>query len=336
MTLDQRIDGLVKLGEILRSLSEEELTSLAESARYENPWFTTDSVKLGLSGVEKFLRKDALISWTTRYDFDPVQMRTIGLVMAGNIPLVGFHDLLCVLISGHTVQLKLSSKDSKLITYLIEKLVVHEPAFAQRITVQTEKLENFDAVIATGSDNSSRHFEYYFRKYPHIIRKNRSSCAILTGDESSEELEYLGNDIFSYFGLGCRNVSKLYIPHGYDFTTLLDKWDGYKDIIHHHKYANNYDYQKSILLINKQPFLDNGFVLVQASEKMVSPISVLFYESYSDEAQLTVQLQQNAEKIQCVVGNSCLATVTFGQAQYPEVWDYADGIDTLKFLVNLR
>lgn len=256
-------------------------------------------------------------------------------MLAGNIPLVGFHDLLSVLISGHHVQLKLSSKDSKLIQYLIKHLIWLEPAFEKIIKIKENKLENFDAVIATGSDNSARYFEYYFGKYPNIIRKNRSSCVILNGNESEEEMEALGEDIFSYFGLGCRNVSKAFVPKGYDLAKILSRWESYKEIIHHHKYCNNYDYQKSILLVNLIPFLDNGFILLQENEKLVSPISVLFYEYYTDQEDLEIKLNINKEKIQCIVGSNSLATVPFGGAQYPEVWDYADNVDTLTFLEKL-
>ena len=336
MILDKRIDSLVKLGNAIRDFDTETFDKLAESARNENLWFTTESVEKSLTGISRFLERDNLIEWTNRYDLKKVSPKKVGLIMAGNIPLVGFHDFLSTLISGHHAILKLSSKDSKLLGLLINELLEIAPAFGNYITVQEEFLKNYDAVIATGSDNSSKHFEYYFRKYPNVIRKNRTSCAILTGDETPEELSLLGNDIFSYFGLGCRNVSKLFLPIGYDFNILLNKWDTHKSVIHHHKYANNYDYQKSILLVNLLPFLDNGFVLLQENEKLVSPISVLYYEYYNNEGALKDQLQSHHQKIQCVVGKTELATVRFGQAQFPEVWDYADGVDTLKFLSSLN
>lgn len=335
MTLDQRIQAFVELGNHIRNLSEEAFESLAQNARQENPWFTEQNIRRSLDGTAFYLQADQLKKWTANYSLNPVTPKTIALVLAGNIPLVGFHDLLCVLISGHHAQLKLSSKDSKLIQYLIKHLIWLEPGFEKAIVLKEAKIEDFDAVIATGSDNSSRYFEYYFSKYPNIIRKNRTSCAILTGTESVTEIEALGEDIFSYFGLGCRNVSKLYVPNGYDFVTVLSRWDAYKDIIHHHKYCNNYDYQKSIMLVNTAPFLDNGFVMVHENQKMVSPISVVYYEHYTDQTDLENKLTANAEKIQCIVGNGAPATVKFGQAQYPEVWDYADQVDTLRFLEGL-
>lgn len=335
MTPEQRIRAFVKLGHHLANLSEEGFESLALQARLENPWFTAENVRRSLAGIAQYLQEDKLTEWTSRYSLDPKEPKTVALVLAGNIPLVGFHDLLCVLISGHRAQFKLSSKDSKLIPYLIKHLIWFEPEFEKAISIRELKLENFNAVIATGSDNSSRYFEYYFGKYPNIIRRNRTSCAILNGSESEKEMEALGEDIFSYFGLGCRNVSKVFIPNEYDRKRLLAGWDLYQDIIHHHKYCNNYDYQKSILLVNQAPFLDNGFILLQENEKLVSPISVLYYEYYSDLADLDKRLSSNREKIQCIIGKSGPATINFGRAQYPEVWDYADNIDTLKFLETL-
>jgi Acyl-CoA reductase (LuxC) len=336
MTVEQRINAFVKLGNHVAYLSPEAFESLSMNARLENPWFTADNVKRSLTGVAKYLEEDKLRTLVSAYSLNPKEPKTVALVMAGNIPMVGFHDLLCVLISGHHAQLKLSSKDSKLIQYLIKQLIWLEPEFEKAITIKENKLENFDAVIATGSDNAARYFEYYFGKYSNIIRKNRTSCVILSGNESDEEIESLGEDVFSYFGLGCRNVSKAYVPKGYDFAKILSRWESYKDIIHHHKYCNNYDYQKSIMLVNLIPFLDNGFILLQENEKLVSPISVLYYEYYSDQAELESKLKVNAEKTQCVVGSNPVATVGFGKAQYPEVWDYADNVDTLKFLENLN
>jgi hypothetical protein len=335
MTLEQRISAFVKLGNHLSNLSDEAFETLALNARNENPWFTAENVKRSLTGITQYLKEDKLRQWTSAYTLNPAKPKKVALVLAGNIPLVGFHDLLCVLISGHHAQVKLSSKDSKLIQYLIKHLIWLEPGFEQTIIVKENKLENFDAVIATGSDNSARYFEYYFGKYPNIIRKNRSSCVVLTGNESVEEIDALGEDIFSYFGLGCRNVSKAFVPEGYDLAKILSRWEAYKNIIHHHKYCNNYDYQKSILLVNLIPFLDNGFILLQENQKLVSPISVLYYEYYTDQADLENKLKEHSEKIQCIVGTQKPATIPFGSAQYPEVWDYADNVDSLKFLETL-
>lgn len=335
MTLDQRIFAFHQLGSHLHELSEEAFETLHETVRQENPWFTKDNVRMALKGIEQFLREDELKKWASAYSLHPATPKTIALVLAGNIPLVGFHDFLCVLISGHKAQLKLSTKDSTLFRYIIKHLVWFEPGFKAYIYSKEDTLENFDAVIATGSDNSARYFEFYFGKYPHIIRKNRTSCAILNGDETDEDLRALGTDIFSYFGLGCRNVSSLYLPHGYDLPRILSSWDEYRPIIDHHKYRNNYDYQKSILLVNGTPHLDNGFVLLQESNRLVSPISVLYYQYYSDGEDLQFKLEANKNKLQCIIGNTSLSTTQFGQAQLPVLWDYADQIDTLKFLDEL-
>jgi hypothetical protein len=335
MILDQRILAFHQLGSHLRQLSEEAFETLHESVRQENPWFTKDNVRMALRGIEQFLQEDQLKKWTSSYSLQPATPKTIALVLAGNIPLVGFHDFLCVLISGHKAQLKLSSKDSTLFRYIIKHLVWLEQGFKEYIDIKEDKLENFDAVIATGSDNSARYFEFYFGKYPHIIRKNRTSCAILNGEETTDDLKALGSDIFSYFGLGCRNVSTVYIPQGYDLSRILSSWDEFKHIIDHHKYRNNYDYQKSILLVNGVPHLDNGFILLQENSRLVSPIAVLYYEYYATIDGLRVKLKANEHKIQCLVGSSSPATTSFSQAQYPALWDYADQIDTLKFLDEL-
>ncbi len=333
MTTADRIKSFVKLSHYLQNLSDDEFQSLALRVANENPWFTKENVRLALNGISFMTREDALTSWINRYTLTG-SSKTVALVLAGNIPLVGFHDLLCVLVAGHKAMIKLSSKDRVLTEFIIDKLISFDPLIYDRITI-AERLQNFDAVIATGSDNSSRYFEYYFGKYPHIIRKNRTSVAILTGSESPEELRRLGNDIFAYFGLGCRNVSKLFVPEGYRFDILFESWNSFKDIINHHKYCNNYDYQKSLLLINRVPFFDNGFVMIQESERIVSPISVIFFEYYPNQQQLRERLEDFNEKIQVVVGNSPLATVPLGNAQSPAVQDYADNVDTMSFLSSL-
>jgi hypothetical protein len=333
MTIEERIDAFSSLGLFLRQLSDDQFQTIAEQAAGENPWFTKENVRMAINGIITFLDKATLTTWVHRYSPPPAS-RTIGLVMAGNIPLVGFHDLLCILISGHTAQIKLSSKDSALTKLLLNMLAEIQPAFKDKTQI-TERLKDFDAVIATGSDNSSRYFDYYFAKYPNIIRKNRTSLAVLTGHETEEELALLGKDIFSYFGLGCRNISKLMVPVHYDFTKFFESIEFYQPIINHHKYANNYDYQKSILLVNQVPFLDNGFMLLQESDRLVSPISVIFYEYFPDNDALTQKLADSRHKLQCIVGNTIHSTVRFGNAQFPTIEDYADDIDTMKFLSSL-
>jgi hypothetical protein len=335
MNIEDRITAFEKLGNYLSAIDTNEFRSLAERARNENPWFTLESIKSAIEGVKLYLDSKNLTRWVSNYRLTPVKPQTVAVVMAGNIPLVGFHDFLSVLISGHSLQVKLSSKDSVLLSHLAHRLIEIEPRFKSVIQF-VEQLKSFDAVIATGSDNSARYFHYYFGKYPNIIRKNRTSCAVLTGQETDNDLYSLGKDVFSYFGLGCRNVSKIYIPRAFDLTLLLNQWMPFQNVLDHHKYHNNYDYQKSILLINGAPFLDSGFVLLQESEKIVSPISVVYYELYEDEGALALKLIEAKNKIQCIVGHSTPASIPFGEAQSPMAWDYADQIDTLKFLENLN
>jgi hypothetical protein len=333
MNTHVRINAFSLLGQTLKNIDDAEFQTLAEQTARENPWFTKENVRMAMEGIVKLLRKEKLEQWISSYELRD-QSKRIALVLAGNIPLVGFHDLLSVLISGNNALIKPSSKDSVLLKYILQKLNDIEPAFRDKVEL-AEQLKNFDAVIATGSDNSARYFDYYFAKYPNIIRKNRTSVAVLHGNESEDELTALGIDVFSYFGLGCRNISKLLIPAGYSFDKLFPTWEVYQPIIHHHKYCNNYDYQKSIMLVNQIPFLDNGFVMLHENARMVSPISVVYYEQYKDEEDLSRKLSEAEDKIQCIVGKGDHATVSFGKAQYPELSDYADGVDTMKFLTNL-
>jgi WD40 repeat protein len=258
-------------------------------------------------------------------------------MLAGNIPGVGFHDILAVLIAGHSACIKLSSQDSALPLWLLNQLKKIEPRFSDRIFIE-ELLKNKQAYIATGSDNSARYFNYYFGKYPHLIRSNRTSVAILQGDESTADLQALGHDIFDYFGLGCRNVSKVFVKNQEQLTQLLDAIQSFEWVANHHKYFNNYEYNKSIYLVNGNPHLDNGFLLLKESTDLVSPIGVLFYEIYEDELELQSKLSALSSQIQCLVGSSRLSIpgiVAFGQTQCPAPWDYADGVDTLQFLSGL-
>jgi hypothetical protein len=334
MNLEDRIAAFGKLGNYLVAIDEVEFSALVLASRNENSWFTRESIQLAFRSIINFLDPARLRQWLSTYPIGDAQPKTIALVMAGNIPLVGFHDLLSVLVTGHRVMVKLSSKDSVLLKFMIGKLTEIEPRFSPAITL-ADLIKGFDAVIATGSDNSARYFEYYFGKYPHVIRKNRTSCAVLSGFETREELTTLGSDVFTYFGLGCRNVSKMFVPEGYDFRPLLESWEKYAWVMDHHKYHNNYDYQKSILLVNNIPFFDNGFVLLQESEKLVSPISVLYYEFYHDRDSVVKKLKEQQEKIQCIVGNVEAANVSIGQSQFPRLSDFADRVDTVKFLLAL-
>lgn len=336
MELIERIKAFTLLGTKIDQLSAEERTEICDQASYLNPWFVRESIELSLTGISYFLKEENLTRWVSSYRLPDSKNTKVGIAMAGNIPLVGFHDYLSVLISGNEVVVKLSSQDSYLLPKINSWLVEIESRFANKIHFE-ERLNHVDAIIATGSDNTARYFEYYFRNIPHIIRKNRSSVAILMGEEDSAHLTELGKDVFSYFGLGCRNISKFFVPEGYEFIKLLDSWECYKEIINHHKYANNYDYQKSILLVNKIPHLDNGFVLLTPNEQLVSPISVVYFETYTTQSDLKKKIKIQKDKIQCIVSANGWfdESLPFGKAQFPELWDYADGIDTLKFLSEI-
>ena len=331
--LEDRIRAWATVGSILKNLSKNEKSDVFRRAQADNSWFTDENLEEALQGVIRYLDEGKLRQWTQGLPDNTTHAKKVGVVMAGNIPLVGFHDLLTVLISGHILLVKLSSKDSFLLQYVAGLLVEIEPRFEEYINF-AERLNDADAMIATGSDNAARYFEYYFAKIPHIIRKNRSSCAVLNGKETMEELQALGQDIFMYFGLGCRNVSKLYVPEGYNFIILLDALAGFSSLLLHHKYSNNYDYNKSIYLVNGEPHYDTGFMLLRKYQEMVSPISVTYYEEYADLESLDETMAQQRDKIQCIVSKEgwYANSYAFGQAQKPELWDYADNINTLAFL----
>jgi hypothetical protein len=333
---EKRVASLVKLGDWLLN-PDASLNTIILQARNKNAWFTEEQVKNAIKANGTMLNSEDLETWLANYNFSDSQKK-IGLVLAGNIPLVGFHDILSVLLAGHVAKIKLSSNDDLLITTILNKLIEIDPDFKDQIQF-VNKLEDFDAVIATGSDNTSRYFEYYFSKVPNIIRKNRNSIALLSGKETKEELHALGKDIFDYFGLGCRNVSKLLVPKDYDFIPFFEAIEPYHPIINHHKYNNNYDYNKSIYLVNKVKHLDNGFLLVTENEQYTSPLSVLFYEEYDTLENAIALLNNKKDQIQVVVTHLTeelnTAKANFGGSQLPKLWDYADGVDTMKFLSAL-
>ncbi|QJD79678.1 aldehyde dehydrogenase family protein [Spirosoma rhododendri] len=369
MLLSERLQTFAALGDFLRRAdSEPELTALAERAYHKNNWFTPDNTIRSLRAIaDKFLTQDALTAWVTQYGYDlnlpfhPAytgqEPRAIGVVMAGNIPAVGFHDLLCVLVSGHKVLAKLSSQDFVLIHYLIQKIKELNPAFTDYIQ-EAERLNAADAFIATGSDNTARYFDYYFGKKPHIIRRNRSSVALLMGEEQPDDFVALGHDLSDYYGLGCRNVSTLLVPEGphgrngkpepYDFVPMLRALEpNAATYLNNHKYQNNYDYNKSIYLINGVPHFDNGYLLVTENAGLVSPISVVYYQTYKTLDDATQWLTERSDRIQVVAsakgwykGSDSTASadrhgVAFGQTQCPSLTDYADGVDTMAFLKEL-
>ena len=331
----QNINNLVRLGELLSKT--EQFNDIFEKAEQQNSWFTRANVIFAFKSWSDALSENNVKQWLSQYQLpQTTSPKKILIIMAGNLPLVGLHDLLCVLVTGHKAIVKLSSNDCVLLPYLITQMKTFAPEWTEAVTFTDDKVTEYDGVIATGSDNTARYFEYYFGKKPHIIRKNRHSVAVLTGKETPEELFALGKDIFLYYGLGCRSISKLFVPKGYDFNLLFQAIYPYKDIIQEQKYANNYDYNKAVYLMSLFQLLENGFLLLKEDEHYGSPIATLFYEYYTDVDSLKEKLTTDAEKIQCVVAhNFTTEEVAFGETQTPQLWDYADGVDTLNFLLKL-
>ena len=334
---EKKIKAFVGLGDFLLN-PDDEFKNILKNAKHKNGWFTDLETQKAVSANGLMLNQVDLETWLKAYTLINHNPKKVGLILAGNIPLVGFHDILAVLLSGNIALIKLSSQDDILITAVLNQLIKIEPDFKNQIKIVT-RLENFDAVIATGSNNSSRYFDYYFSKVPHIIRKNRNSVTLLTGEESTEDLNQLGHDIFDYYGLGCRNVSKVFVPEGYIFNHFFESIQEFEHILNHHKFQNNYDYNKSIYLVNKVHHFDNGFLLVTKNEKLSSPLSVVYYEEYQNLNDVITKIEVQKEEIQVVVskanGLKNLAVVNFGESQKPKLWDYADGVDTLTFLSAL-
>ncbi|MGV3561475.1 acyl-CoA reductase [Larkinella arboricola] len=339
MNLTERIATFVQLGDFLKNPENgAEMQESTQRAYASNHWFTPEyATKALLAIADEYLNEEKLSAWIKGYNVTIENPKNVGVVMAGNIPAVGFHDLMCVLLSGHRLMAKLSTPDFVLINYLIKKIIEINPAFDSFIQI-SERLNQADAYIATGSSNSARYFEYYFSKKPHIIRRNRSSVAVLTGEETDEDLNALGNDALDYFGLGCRNVSTLFVPQEYDFIPFLRVLEPRAfQFTSHHKYNNNYDYNKSIYLINGVPHYDNGFLLLTENEGLVSPISTLYYQRYFDQDDLAAKLSKHSENIQCVASLNGFypGSVALGQTQHPGLSEYADGVDTMAFLLSL-
>lgn len=353
--LHDRIEAFANLGMILQKVASDEeiyqvngddiyvrakeITRLISESRFYNGWFSESNVRFMISAIGDSLQKTNLEKWLSAYlnKIETRNTKTVAVVMAGNIPAVGFHDFLSVLITGNRLIGKLSDDDDKLIPAIADLLCSIEPSFVDMITFTDKTLKGFDAVIATGSNNTSRYFEYYFGKYPNLIRKNRNGIAILNGNETEKELKGLAGDIFTYYGLGCRNVSKLLVPSGYDFTKLLDILAEQKIVNENHKYFNNFEYNKAIYLVNGTQHLDSGNLLLTEDYRIASPVSVVYYHFYNTDKELTDFLMKNEENIQCAVSNVELIKnrIAFGKSQQPELWDYADGVDTLSFLLSL-
>ncbi|HYX07578.1 MAG TPA: hypothetical protein VE912_12680 [Bacteroidales bacterium] len=358
LTLDKRIETFAVLGRFLKQFSRQgeenpDLKKLNDewfaatdehfrNAHIYNPWFTEEFVRIAVEAISYMLEENKLRKWISIYNSeefdDNKQTKQIGVVMAGNIPLVGFHDFLCVLLSGYTFQGKLSSKDQYLMKLMADLVCAINSDFADRIILTEERLSNFDAIIATGSDNSARYFEYYFGKYPNIIRKNRTSVAVITGNENESELSSLADDVFLYFGLGCRNVSRFFVPAGYNFGPLFKAFEKYSYLGNHNKFANNYEYNRAIYLVNQTKHLDGGFFIMKEDSGLFSPLTVYFYDYYSSPEHLESLLTIHKQGIQALVTSDQgkEGAVTPGRAQYPEPWDYADGVDTMAFLLSLN
>jgi len=347
-----KIKAFVELGKFLAQFSEnsssknegvlhndlyyDAFVDLIALSQSHNGWYTKEQVYFAIQSWAEALTEVNLMNWLAAYDLKQINSKTVGLILAGNIPLVGFHDFLSVLISGHSVLVKTSSNDQHLLPFLANYLIAVEPDLKNKITFIDGKLENFDAVIATGSNNTARYFEYYFKDKPSIIRKSRNSVAVLNGQETTAQLIALGDDIFRYFGLGCRNVSKLFVPKGYDFTAFFEAIFEYQDVIHYEKYANNYDYNKAVFLMSNFKLLDNGFLTIKEDTSHASPISSVFYEYYENLQEVENRLSADQERIQCIVSNDLVKnSIPFGTTQKPKLWDYADGIDTLSFLSKI-
>ncbi len=331
MTLQQRIELLVKLGDYMQK-NGQKWTIAKEQANRVNPWFVPEFIEMAAANIANtFLQKDKLENWVNEYavpakNANPV---AVGVVMAGNIPMVGFHDMLCIFITGHKQVIKLSSKDKVLIKHLVSVMAEWEPQVQSFISF-SENLKGCDAYIATGSNNSSRYFDYYFGKYPNIIRRNRTSVAVLDGTETAEELEKLADDIQTYFGLGCRNVTKLYVPENYDFNGLLQALNKYEHYEDFHKYKHNYDYQLALLMMGNKFYMTNGTVLLSKNPSLFTAVSQVNYENYKNKEEL--EALKNNFDVQCIVGHNA---IPFGSAQTPSLTDYPDGVDTMKFAMSL-
>ncbi len=336
-TTSDRINALVALGHKLK-LKEEKYESIKARAYVENPWFTPEFIDHAIDGIiSSFMDEPSLNEWVSKYDLPTESCKKIGLILAGNIPAVGWNDIQCVFIAGHQALIKYSDKDKVIIPYLIEELLLIAPQFAYQFQT-IDRLKDYDAVIATGSNNTARYFESYFGKKPNIIRKNRNGVAILNGSETREEIQLLSKDIFTYFGLGCRNVSKIYVPQGYDFNFLLEILHEKNELANHNKYRNNFDYNIALFLLNRVTYVNNGCIILIEDQRFSSRIASLHYEYYNSEDQLANHIQEHKEEIQCVVSKKKIDNIEsfeFGQAQCPTLFHYADGVDTMRCLLEL-
>lgn len=337
LSVSQKIAALAKLGSYIKTF-DDRLRAHMHRAMHTNPWFTIENQELALNAIaNNFLDEHLLKSWVESYHLGEHQMCNVGVIMAGNIPLVGFHDVLSVFMSDNVAQIKISERDPYLLPFLLKLLGEIDPLTKDYFDI-IDKLSGFDAVIATGSNNSARYFEQYFSKYPNIIRKNRNGVGVLTGEETHEELKAFGRDVFQYFGLGCRNVSHLFVPEDYNFESLNEAFNEHSDIMNHSKYRNNFDHNLAIFILNRFPYVNNGSVLLVEDERLISPIGCLYFSRYNSADQLELELISRQNEIQCVVSNidfEKIEAVKIGEAQSPSLVDYADGVDTMRFLTSI-
>ncbi|PCJ67391.1 MAG: acyl-CoA reductase [Bacteroidetes bacterium] len=326
------IQTLISLGDSF-SKENEALNGAVNRSYLENSWLTKENYWTALEEWKEKLNEEALQNFSSNYTYS-IEPRTVGIIMAGNIPMVGFHDLLCVLLSGNKAAIKPSSDDKVVMTYIVNFL--SNSPLSDVVTL-VERLDKIDAVIATGSNNSYRYFERYFSHIPNVLRKNRKSIAILDGSESIQDLDLLADDVFQYFGLGCRNVSFIYLPKSMNITTVLDQFMKYKDLANHNKYANNYTYHRALLLMNSEQHLDTGFSLPKERLDLNAPLACIHYAYYDDKSEVDDFIKKNEENLQCIVGNYWTKdTISFGMAQNPDLQDFADKVDTMQFLDDLR
>jgi len=339
MNFEHILLDFAKWGDLI-DLSGPGFERMALEASLQNPWFTPENTAMSVKAIkEVFLDKHNLAVWAGNYRVPVDQMKTVGLVLAGNIPAVGFHDILCVLAAGHRAQVKLSDKDPVILPYLFDLLFSINEEWKGRIDF-VERLSDYDAVIATGSDNSARYFEYYFSAVPHIIRRNRTSVAVFHGTENDNDIRAFGKDVFDYFGLGCRNVTKMYLPRDYDVKNVLRVFEEFGYVVDHNKYKNNFDYNTALYLMNITPFLSNNYINFLEEETIFSRISSMHYEYYGSMGELATKLISLQDNIQCIaslkpIPGVSIPTVLPGGTQTPGLSDYADGVDTMLFLQNL-
>lgn len=337
MSFQTTIDAFCSLGQWLRKKVNPDLEKLINSTAASNPWFRKEDILFALNNLaERYLEPQKLKQWTNSYDLGSIETKTVGLIMAGNLPLVGWHDIQSVLISGHKAQIKLSHRDNILIPFLLNEFAEFAPEVKSKFEI-VERLKTYDAVIATGSTNTNRYFEQYFSQVPHLFRGTKNGLAVINGNETAEDLKKLGQDVFRYYGLGCRSVSKLLVPKGYSFTPIFEAFNDFDYLKNDSRYFHNFEYSLSLLILNGDDFFHSEFLAIKRDQKLGSSVGCLNFESYEGQEELEKIIKRDAEGIQCLVSNKQWVkdSLDFGETQFPELWNYADGIDSMKFLERL-